>query len=121
MYTQLSLTRFILDTIFNSSSESGRLGAFTDQTTTVTSTIHQLRLGHGHFLICLPSYSPTQCQCSERVQSVKHLLLGCRLYQDERRQAGITRETTLHFFLFTSKGATMLQDSIWGVVATADR
>ena len=28
------------------------------------------------------------------------ILLGYRLYQGERRQAGITRETTLHFFLF---------------------
>ena len=73
-----------------------------DQTT--TSTIHQLRLGHGYFrsfLLRLPSYDSTQCQCSERVQNVKHLLLGCTLYQDERRHAGITRETTLHSLLFT--------------------
>ena len=46
----------------------------TDQT--VASSIHQLRLGHGYFrsfLIRLPSYDSTQCQCSERVQSAKHL------------------------------------------------
>ena len=84
-----------------------------DQTT--ASTIHQLRLGHGYFrsfLIRLPSYDSTQCQCSERVQNVKHLLLGCRLYQDERRHAGITRETTLHSLLFTPRGVTALQDFI---------
>ena len=84
-----------------------------DQTT--ASTIHQLRLGHGYFksfLIRLPPYESTQCQCSERVQSVRHLLLGCRLHQDERRQAGITRETTLHSLLFTPRGIAMLQDFI---------
>ena len=69
----------------------------TDQTT--ASTIHQLLLGHGYFksfLIRFPAYDSTQCQCPERAQSVKHLLLGCKRYQDERQQAGITRETTLH-------------------------
>ena len=84
-----------------------------DQTT--ASTIHQLRLGHGYFksfLIRLPAYDSIQCQCSERAQSVKHLLLGCRLYQDERQQAGITRETTLHSLLFTPRGTTILQDFI---------
>ena len=53
---------------------------------TTASAIHQLRLGHGYFksfLTRLPSYDSTQCQCSERVQSVEHLPLGCRLYQDE--------------------------------------
>ena len=63
----------------------------TNQTT--VSTINQLRPGRGclgSFLIRLPSYDSTQCQCSERVQSAKHLPLGCRLYQDERQQAGIT-------------------------------
>ena len=57
----------------------------TDQTT--ASTIHQLRLGHGYFrafLARLPSYNSTQCQCLERVQGMKHLLLGCRTYQNER-------------------------------------
>ena len=85
----------------------------TDATT--ASTIHQLRLGHGYFkafLACLPNYNSTQCQCSERIQSVKHLLLGCRTYQSEREAAGITRETTLHSLLFTSRGTTMLQDFI---------
>ena len=63
-----------------------------DQTT--ASTIHQQRLGHGYFksfLIRLPPYESTQCQYSERVQSVRHLLLECRLHQDERQQARITR------------------------------
>ena len=75
------------------------------------STTHQLRLGHGYFrafLARLPNYSSTQCQCSERIQSVKHLLLGCRTYQSEREAAGITRETTLHSLLFTSRGTAML-------------
>ena len=34
---------------------------------------------------------------------MKHLP-GCRTYQNEREAAGITRETTLHFLLFTLKG-----------------
>ena len=58
-----------------------------DQTT--ASTIHQPRLGHSYFrafLARLPNYISTQCQCSERVQSVKHLLLGCRTYQKEREK-----------------------------------
>ena len=95
------------------SREPTKLIAGTNQT--VASTIHQLRLGYGYFrsfLIRHPSYDSTQCQCSERVQSVKHLLLGCRLYQDERRHAGITRETVPHSLLFTSRGVTMLQDFI---------
>ena len=98
---------------WKSSWKPTKLITSTDQTT--ASTIYQLRLGHGYFksfLIHLPSYDSTQCQCSERVQSVKHLLLGCRLYQGERRQAGITRETTLHSLLFTPKGATALQNFI---------
>ena len=37
----------------------------------------------------------------EKVQNPKHLLLRCRLYQDERKEVGITRETTLHFLQFT--------------------
>ena len=85
----------------------------TDQTT--ASTTHQLRLGHGYFralLARLPSYNSTQCQCSERVQSVDYLLLGCRTYQSEREAVGITRETTLHSLLFTPKGTTMLQNLI---------
>ena len=85
----------------------------TDATTAWT--IHQLRLGHGYFrafLARLPNYSSTQCQCSERIQSVKHLLLGCRTYWNEREAAGITRETTLHSLLFTSRGTTMLQGFI---------
>ena len=79
------------------------------------STIHQLRLGHGYFrafLARLPNYSSTHCQCSERIQSVKHLLLGCRTYQNEREAAGITRETTLHSLLYISRGTTILQDFI---------
>ena len=67
----------------------------TNQTT--ASRIHQLRLGHDYFrtfLVRLPSYNPTQCQYSERVQGVKHLLQGSRTYQYERQAAGITRETT---------------------------
>ena len=48
--------------------------------------------------------------CSERIQNVKHLLLGCPLYQDERLQTGITRETTLHSLLFTPKGTATLDD-----------
>ena len=43
---------------------------------------------------------------------MKHLLLGCRTYQKEREAAGITRETTLHSLLFTSRGTTMLQDFV---------
>ena len=85
----------------------------TDATT--ASTIHQLRLGHGYFsafLARLPNYSSTQCQCPGRIQSVKHLLLGCRTYRNEREAAGITRETTLHSLIFTSRGTTTLQDFI---------
>src|SRR5258706_12665690 len=52
------------------------------------STIHQLRLGHGYFrsfLIRLPTYNTTECQCSARIQDVKHLLLRCPIYQGERQ------------------------------------
>ena len=95
----------------------------TDQTT--ASTIHQLQLGHGYFRAFsarLQSYNSTQRQCSERIQSVKHLLLRCRTYQNEREAAGITRETTLHSLLFTSKGTTMLQNFIKSAkVATRGR
>ena len=52
------------------------------------------------FLVRLPNYNSIQCQCSERMQSVKHLLLGCGTYQNEREAAGIARETTLHPLLF---------------------
>ena len=56
----------------------------TDQAT--ASTNHQLHLGHGYFrsyLIRLPNYDSTRCQCSEPVQTAKHLLLGCPLYREE--------------------------------------
>ena len=43
---------------------------------------------------------------------MKHLLLGCRTYQNEREAAGITRETAPHSLLFTSKGTTTLQNFI---------
>jgi hypothetical protein len=75
---------------------------------TTASTIHQLRLGHGYFksyLIRLPQYDSTKCQCSEALQNVRHLLLGCPLLKESRRSAGITRETTLNSLLFTPRGA----------------
>ena len=82
----------------------------TDQT--VASTIHQLWLGHGYFrsfLVHLPQYSSLECKCSERTQDVKHLLLGCPLYQGERQKLGITRGTTLHSLLFTGNSVAMLE------------
>ena len=85
----------------------------TDQAT--ASTIHQLRLGHGYFrsyLIRLPNYDSTRCQCSEPVQTAKHLLLGCPLYREERERAGIKRETTIQSLLFTAKGTGALIDFI---------
>src|SRR6266705_2893381 len=85
----------------------------TDQTT--ASTIHQLRLGHGYFksfLVRLPQYTSSECQCSARIQDVKHLLLGCPLYKDERKKVGITRKTTISSLLFTQKGATQVADFI---------
>ena len=101
--------------VVHSQTHSLRMRALPGSDQTTASTIHQLRLGHGYFrsfLIRFPSYDSTQCQCSERVQNDKHLLLGCRLYQDERRHAGITRETTLHSLLFTPREVTALQDFI---------
>ena len=59
---------------------------------TTASTIHQLRLGHGYFksyLIPLPNYNATRCQCSEPRQTVKYLLLGSPIYSRERERAGI--------------------------------
>ena len=84
-------------------------------TQTTSSTIHHLRLGHGYFksyLIRLPQYDSTRCQCSEGIQAVKHLLLGCQLYKDVRRKSGITRDTTLHSLLFSPKGTAILDDFI---------
>ena len=85
----------------------------TDQTT--TSTIHQLRLGHGYFrsfLILLPNYDLSRCHCSEPVQTPKHLLLGCPLYREERERAGIQRDTTLQGLLFTPQGNISLIEFI---------
>ena len=44
--------------------------------------------------------------------SVEHLLIGCPLYQDDRRKAGIARDTTLHFLLFTQRGTLIPQEFI---------
>jgi ribonuclease HI len=85
----------------------------TNQTT--ASTIHQLRLGHGYFrsyLTRLPNYDSTRCQCSEPVQTAKHLLLGCPIYREERKRAGIQRETTLQSLLFSQRGTAALIDFI---------
>ena len=85
----------------------------TDQAT--ASTIHQLRLGHGFFrsyLIRLPNYDSTRCQCSEPIQTANHLLLGCPLFREERERAGIGRETTIQSLLFTAKGTEALIDFI---------
>ena len=71
--------------------------------------------GRGYFrsyLIRLPNYDSTKCQCSEPVQTAKHLLLGCPLYREEREKAGIQRETTLQGLLFTQKGTAALIDFI---------
>ena len=59
-----------------------------------------------------PQYDSTRCQCSEALQNVKHLLLGCPLFKENRRSAGITRETTLNSLLFTPRGATILAEFI---------
>ena len=56
-----------------------------------TASIHQPRLGHGYFkspLIRLPSYNSTECQCSERIQNVKHLLHYTRMKDDKRESPG---------------------------------
>ena len=65
----------------------------------------------------MPSKLPSSAS-ARRVQSVKHLLLGCRAYQNERGAAGITRETTLHSLLFASGGTTMLRNFITPTKAT---
>ena len=73
---------------------------------TTASTIHQLRLGHGYFksyLIRLPNYNSTRCQCSEPHQTVKHLLLGCPIYSRERERVGIQRDQTVGSLLFTPR------------------
>ena len=78
---------------------------------TIASTIHQLRLGHGYFksyLIRLPNYNSTRCQCSEPRQTVKHLLLGCPIYSRERERAGIQRDQTVESLLFTPRGTDIL-------------
>ena len=78
---------------------------------TTASTIHQLRLGHGYFksyLIRLPNYNSTSCQCSEPRQTVKHLLLRCPIYSREREKAGIQRDQTVESLLFTPRGADIL-------------
>ena len=88
---------------------------------TIASTIHQLRLGHGYFksyLIRLPNYNSTRCQCSEPHQTVKHLLLGCPIYSRERERAGIQRGQTVESLLFTPRGTdiltTFLQETVVG-------
>ena len=78
---------------------------------TTASTIHQLRLGHSYFksyLIRLPNYNSTSCQCSEPRQTVKHLLLRCPIYSREREKAGIQRDQTVESLLFTPRGADIL-------------
>ena len=78
---------------------------------TIALTIHQLRLGHGYFksyLIRLPNYNSTRCQCSEPRQTVKHLLLGCPLYSRERKRAGIQRDQTVESLMFTPRGTDIL-------------
>ena len=57
-------------------------------------------------------YDSTRCQCSEPVQTTKHLLLGCPLYKAERERAGIGRETILQSLLFTPNGTAALIDFI---------
>ena len=79
------------------------------------STIHQVRLGHRYFrshLTWHPNYDSTRCQCSDPVQTAKHLLLGCPLYKEDRERAGIGRETALQSLLFTIKGTAALIDFI---------
>src|SRR5258706_12636198 len=51
-------------------------------------------------------------QCSEPIQTVKHLLLGCPIYREEKERAGILRETTLQSLLFSQKGSAALIDFI---------
>lgn len=53
---------------------------------------------------------------------MKYLFLRCRIYQNVRQVAGITRETAPHTLLFTPKWTTMLQDFIQSTeVATRKR
>ena len=76
----------------------------TDQTT--ASTIHQLRPGQA-----LPD-TPSTIRLHTMPVSGAYSWVVDQLYQDKRRQAGITRETTLRSPPFTPKGAKMLQGFI---------
>jgi ribonuclease HI len=54
----------------------------------LSSTITQLRLGHGYFMSYLgrlPSYDTTRCECGARTQTPKHLLMECKLYAHQRQ------------------------------------
>ena len=64
------------------------------------------------YLTRLPNYDSTRCRCSKPIQTARHLLLGCPLYKEERKRAGIGRETTLQSLPFPLKGIAALIDFI---------
>jgi hypothetical protein len=78
----------------------------------VTSTVAQLRLGHGYFgsyLRHLPSFDTDRCQCGAPSQTPEHLLLRCPTYAESRTvMKSEVRPFTLRVLLGTKTGMNAL-------------
>ena len=78
----------------------------------VSSTVTQLRLGHGYFgsyLRHLPSFDTDRCQCGAPSQTPKHLLLQCPTYAESRTvMKRKVRPFTLRVLLGTKTGINAL-------------
>jgi ribonuclease HI len=78
----------------------------------VSSTVAQLRLGHGYFgsyLRHLPSFDTNRCQCGAPSQTPEHLLLQCPTYAESRTvMKREVRPFTLRVILGTKTGINAL-------------
>ena len=96
------------------SSKPHRLSTIKNRT--VSTAIHQFRLGHGYFKDYLKRFSNNsnssnnQCQCGKAPQTRKHLLLRCKLYWKERKR--ILGNATLPFLLGTKEGQQKLGEFV---------
>lgn len=81
--------------------------------------IGRLRTKHvkcGHYLHRIGKRPTKECQCGAADQSVPHILLGCGLNREARRQAQRdlhTRTLTMTFLLYSREGMEAAV-KIWG-------
>lgn len=81
--------------------------------------ISRLRTKHvkcGHYLHRIGKRPTKECQCGAADQSVPHILLGCGLNREARRQAKRdlhTRTLTMTFLLYSREGMEAAV-KIWG-------